>query len=96
EYALVLRIDGEIQSWGLRGGGNIRFRERQRMVTTDIYVPSTEWLGAGSKLREFLANEVTQAVLAICAKAKSQWSDFDSDRMIADVARAVSAYRATS
>lgn len=96
ECALVLRIDGEVQSLGRRGTHGIVLSERRRRVTADIYVPSTEWSGSGTNFAEFLADEVTQALSAICAKAKTRWSDFDSGRMTADVERAVSAFRASS
>lgn len=96
EYALVLRIDGEVQSWGRRGTHGIILSERWRRVTTDIYVPSTEWSGSGTNFAEFLADEVTKALSAICAKAKTKWSDFDPGRMTVDVARAIDAFRAES
>lgn len=96
ECALLLRIDGEVQSWGRRGMHDVVLSDRRRRITADIYVPSTEWSGSERNFAEFLAEEVTQTLLTICADAKAKWSDFDSSRMTLDVARAVGAFRASS
>src|SRR5690242_2188452 len=43
EFALILRIDGSVQSWGRRGVDHIRLQRKLRYAKADIYVPTTAW-----------------------------------------------------
>jgi hypothetical protein len=42
-YALVLRIDGSLDSFGKEGFSRLRLARSQRTVTVDIQVPTSVW-----------------------------------------------------
>jgi len=63
EFALVLRIDGSVQSWGKSGAENAAFRQKNTFATVDIYVPISEWSGHdAAHVRKVLVTGVIDAV----------------------------------
>jgi hypothetical protein len=93
EFALVLRIDGSVQSWKKRGVDNVRLQRKFRYATADIFVPTQIWKGKAPKvLRAFLANEVEAAIRAITERAKKLKVDIDDVKLLADVRRAISRF----
>jgi hypothetical protein len=95
EFALVLRIDGSVQSWGKRGVDNVRLQRKSQYATADVFVPADAWKNRSSSiLRSFLAKEVESAVLAITERAATAKDVIEADRLIADVKRATERFLA--
>jgi hypothetical protein len=93
EFALILRIDGSVQSWRKRGVDNIRLQRKLRYATADIFVPAKIWkVTPPSVWRGFLAKEVETAIRAITERAKRMKDDVDESRLLADVKRAVTSF----
>lgn len=90
EFALVLRIDGEVQSWGKSGVEGVALRKNNSFATADIFVPRNVWAGDSShNLRSFLADEVMNAVAKIGRCSQSKKVDLSIDRLSYDVDTAV-------
>ena len=93
EVALVLRIDGDVQSWQKSGADNFGFQKRTRLATADIYVPISEWYGHdGGYIRKFLAVEVKNAISSISNMLEQRGIKFDAANLKNDVAIAINEY----
>ncbi|HET6159115.1 MAG TPA: hypothetical protein VFE34_12265 [Dongiaceae bacterium] len=93
EFALVLRVDGSIDSWGRRGVDHVRLQRKLRYATADIYVPMSAWntreVGA---FRGFLAAEVESAIRVIGERVRKAKIAIDSERLLHDVQRATAQF----
>ena len=96
EFALVLRIDGSVQSWGKRGVDHVRIQKKSGYATADVFVPFDVWKREqGQSIRGYLAAEVRAAVRAIAARAAKGQVSLDSDRLIRDVDTATEKFLAS-
>lgn len=90
EFALVLRIDGSVQSWGKVGIDNIAFKKRKSYITADIFMPQEVWITQDVvSLRDFLGTEVKKAMLMIGEYAKKQKVSISLDVLSCDLDRAI-------
>ena len=95
EIALVLRIDGSVQSWKKRGVENVRLQRKSRYATADVFVSADVWRNQSAHvLKEYIATEVASAVRAIAERAKASKDDLDADRLLADTATAMGRFLA--
>jgi hypothetical protein len=63
ELAFILRVDGEVSTYGLSGPGNIDFDKKGQWVSVDIGITSTAWVGRkGSEISDFVANAILASV----------------------------------
>jgi hypothetical protein len=93
EFALVLRIDGSVQSWGKSGVDNVRLQRKARYATADVFVPAKIWsAGDSSTLRQFFSTGVESAIGAIADRARKEKDSVEADRLIADVKRATTKF----
>ena len=89
EFALVVRIDGSVQSWGKRGVDNVRLQRQSKYATADIFVPQDVWVEGLGPLRAFLATNIEAAIQAIVDRAEKSRDQIESDRLIRDVRKAM-------
>ncbi|WP_157835438.1 hypothetical protein [Xanthomonas sp. SHU 166] len=86
EIALVLRVDGSVQAWGLAGVHNVKFQKKRSFATADIFVPVSGWLGCSvDGFNEFIASGVVDAVEVICEMARDKRIDVDAELLKVDV-----------
>jgi len=86
EIALVLRIDGSVQSWGKSGVQNVVFSNRGKIVTADIFMPREIWSANDSlRLRDFLLSEVRNAVSLIGDIAQRRGIELSSSDLARDI-----------
>lgn len=85
EFALVLRIDGSVQSWGKCGVENVAFQKKKSFVTADIFVPVDVWsAGDVSELRTFLVDQLVQAIKRIGEEAIRKGVVVDINKFLVD------------
>jgi hypothetical protein len=90
EFAIVLRIDGSVQSWGKSGVDNIRLLQKAGYATADIFVPTGVWAERDiAGLRQFLATSVRNAVLDIAQRAQDKKVNVSLESLTSDIDRAV-------
>jgi hypothetical protein len=92
EFALVVRIDGSVQSWGKRGVDNVRLQRKARFATADIFVPHTVWREGQAPFSAYLATNVAVAIEAIVERAKKAGDSIDADRLNRDVRNVTSEF----
>jgi hypothetical protein len=94
-YALVLRIDGSLASYGEEGIARLRLQAARRCITADIQVPQAKWQSlAQTELRAYLAQQV-QAALGACVSRLSRDKHYVAEeRLRAEVQAACVEYLA--
>jgi hypothetical protein len=93
EIALVLRVDGSVQSWGRNGVGNVRLQKKTGYATADIFMPSVIWKsGSAREIREFIVAGVQTAVQTIQDKAGSANLNFEYRKLSQDLQSVTATY----
>jgi hypothetical protein len=94
EIALVLRIDGAVQSWGKQGVEGVGLQKKNSFATADIYVPRESWASAeGGAFRSFLAVAVKEAICAVVECASGKGVDLNAADLDRDVAAAALSFQ---
>lgn len=88
EFALVVRIDGSVQSWEKTGVDNVRLQRKSKYATADIYVPRSAWDAGPGPFRSFLASSIETAMEKIVGRAEKANDHVESERLLGDVKRA--------
>ena len=66
EFALVLRIGGDMQEFDFEGCERIRRNRKDRYITVDLGFPSRKWKGADDReIRKYL-REIVETGLLCC------------------------------
>ncbi|SRR6266480_2278438 len=71
EFALVLRIGGNMQDFDLEGCERIRRNRKDKYITVDLGFPSRRWKGVtDSEIRRYLADIVETGLLCCLHRLK--------------------------
>ena len=90
EFALVLRIDGSVQSWNKRGVDNVRLQKKLGYATADIFVSSEIWrTGNCDEIRNYLASEVEVAIRQIIESAERANVQIESNSLLRDLSTVI-------
>lgn len=93
EFALVLRIDGAVQSWGKSAAENATFQRKGTFATADVFVPMSAWSGRdAARIRKALAAGVVDAIEALAELSEQKKIDIAIDRLRRDVGAVVTEY----
>jgi hypothetical protein len=88
EFALILRIGGEMQEFNFEGCERIRRNRKKAYITVDLGFPSYRWKGsADSSIREYLAEAVETGLLCCIRRLEIDKSPVDSARLMGDFAK---------
>ena len=88
EFALILRVGGEMQEFNFEGCERIRRNRKQKYITVDLGFPSNRWKGVtNSSIREFLAEAVETGLLCCIRRLETDKSFVDSTRLMGDFAK---------
>jgi hypothetical protein len=89
EFALILRIGGDMQEFNLEGCERIRRNRKEKYITLDLAFPSSRWKGATDlDIRKYLAEAVETGLLCCIRRLESDKSPIDSAKLMADFAKA--------
>lgn len=85
EFALILRVGGDMQEFNFEGCERIRRSRRERYITVDLGVPSYRWKGATeSAIREYIAETVETGLLCCIRRLETDKSSVDSVKLMTD------------
>lgn len=88
EFALILRVGGDMQEFNFEGCERIRRSRKQGYITVDLGMPSYRWKGATeSGIREYLAEAVEIGLLCCIRRLEADKSSIDSTKLMADFAK---------
>lgn len=93
EFAIVLRIDGSVQSWGQSGINNIVLQKKRGYITADIFMPKEVWSAGNVRyLRKFLGDKVKSAIIEMAERVKQSKIDLSIEELRRDIDRAINKY----
>lgn len=85
EFALVLRIDGDIQQFDFEGCQRIRRSLKERYITTDLGVPFWRWKGVpAARFRAWLARTVKTGLICCIQRLERDKTPIDRNRLLTD------------
>lgn len=88
EFALILRIGGEMQEFNFEGCERIRRNRKEGYITVDLGFPSHRWKGStDSSIREYLAEAVETGLLCCIRRLEMDKSPVDSAGLMGDFAK---------
>ena len=88
-FALVLRIDGCIKTYGCEGVDRIRRRKQDKYITADICIPEKRWKRvSAAEFSRYLSSAVKSA-LEVCGNyLRRHKVDVDVERLLLDYGEA--------
>jgi hypothetical protein len=89
EFALILRIGGEMQEFDFEGCDRVRRNRKEKYITVDLGFPSFRWKGvADSRFCESVAEAVETGLLCCIRRLERDKSQIDSAKLMADYQKA--------
>jgi hypothetical protein len=89
EFALVLRIGGEMQEFDFEGCERIRRSRREKYITVDIGFPSYRWKGISDEaILGYLAEAVETGLLCCLRRLEKDKTPVDGQKLINDFQQA--------
>lgn len=87
EFALVLRIGGNLNDFDFEGCERIRRNRKQKYITVDVGFPSRRWKRATDlEIRRFLVEAVETGLLCCVQRLEKDRTAVDGSRLLADYA----------
>jgi hypothetical protein len=85
EFALVLRVGGNMQEFDFEGCERIRRNRKDRYITVDLGFPSRKWRGVShSEIRRYLAETVETGILCCLHRLKKDKVKVQNVRLMND------------
>jgi hypothetical protein len=89
EFALVLRIGGDMQEFDFEGCERIRRNRKDKYITVDLGFPSRKWKGADDReIRKYLSEIVETGLLCCLHRLKKDKVRVDQTSLIRDFTKA--------
>jgi hypothetical protein len=85
EFALILRIGGEMQEFNFEGCERLRRNRKDKYITVDLGFPSYRWRGiSDAGIRQYLAEAVETGLLCCIRRLEKDKTPVDSQKLMAD------------
>ena len=89
EFALVLRIGGNMQDFDFEGCERIRRNRKDKYITVDLGFPSRRWKGVtDTEIRSYLAEVVETGLLCCLHRLKKDKVKVHESSLMSDFAKA--------
>ena len=89
EFALVLRIGGNMQEFAFEGCERIRRGKKEKYITVDLGFPSYKWKDATDRsIREYLAEAIETGLLCCLRRLEKDRVEIDATRLLSDFGEA--------
>lgn len=89
EFALILRTDGDVQTFGFEGCKNVRRSRRERYITVDLGVPEHRWKSvSASEFRSYLWELTETGILCCVDRLRRDKEQIDFESLRADLGTA--------
>jgi len=93
EFALVLRIDGSLQTYGDEGVHRLRFMKQHRYISADIQIPAHVWqTKSEGELKSYIAHQTEVAIMASAERLKRAGSTVNDVELLREVRAALVEY----
>jgi hypothetical protein len=88
EFALILRVGGEMQEFDFEGCERIRRNKGERYITLDLGFPSYRWKSAtDAEIRGYLVEVVETGLLCFIRRLEKDKAQIDSAKLMSDFAK---------
>lgn len=85
EFALILRVGGEMQEFNFEGCERIRRNKREKYITLDLGFPSRKWKGATDvEIRRYILEAVETGLLCFIRRLEKDKTYIDSAKLVND------------
>jgi len=85
EFALILRIGGEMSEFNFTGCENIRRNRKGAYITADLGFPSSEWRGKSDEhIRRYLVHAVAIGLNSCLQRLRRDGVAVDGDQLLLD------------
>jgi hypothetical protein len=92
-FALVLRINGSIDSFGLESIECLRRSRKKRYITIDIVISEERWKTLETlELKKYLAAQIRESLVVCAARLRKDGEKINEDQLLADVDCAISEF----
>jgi hypothetical protein len=89
EFALILRVGGEMQEFNFEGCERIRRNRVEKYITVDLGFPSSRWKGVtDASIRKYIAEAIETGLLCCIRRLEKDKSSIDPDQLMADFEKA--------
>jgi len=98
EFALLLRVPGEIGRWDwfVEGCSRLRRNQKDRYISIDIGIPPDRWQNIPAQaLREYIAHCIREAFSRFVARLRKDKSPIDDAALMRDLSEAMKNYLGT-
>lgn len=96
-YALVLRVDGSLATYGVAGNARLRFAKARRYIKVDIHVPEHVWRPmTEAQTRSYLASAVKAALKACTERLCQERVAVNESALLREVDGAIADYLSSS
>lgn len=93
QYAIVLRVDGSLATFGDEGLARLRFAKAQRYISIDVQITETAWRSRDAQqLKIYIANQVKAAIKACVARLRKDKHPVSEALLEAEVDAAITEY----
>jgi hypothetical protein len=96
EFALILRVGGEMQEFDFEGCERIRRNKKDRYITLDLGFPSYRWKGAtDDEIRRYILEAVERGLLCFVKRLQKDKTQVDSAKLVSDFGNVKKLFLAT-
>ena len=96
-YALVLRVDGSLATYGEEGNARLRFAKVGRYITVDIQIPEHVWRPmTEAQTKSYLAGAVKSALKACTGRLARDKVAVNEAALLREVDAAIADYLSSS
>jgi hypothetical protein len=87
EFALVMRIGGNLQEFDFEGCEHVRRNRKAKYITVDLGFPSRRWRGIGDDdIRKYIAEIVETGLLCCLDRLQKDKTQVESSKLMRDFA----------
>ncbi len=85
EFALILRVGGEMQEFDFEGCERIRRNRKKRYITLDLGLPLCRWKGApDAEIRKYIVEAVETGLLCFIGRLEKDKTQINSSGLMND------------
>lgn len=96
-YALVLRVDGSLATYGEEGNARVRFAKVGRYITVDVQIPEHVWRPmTEAQTKSYLAGAVKSALKSCTARLSRDKVAVNEAALLREVDAAIAEYLSSS
>jgi hypothetical protein len=94
ELTFILRVDGQVQTFGGSGVENLKFDRKRQWVSVDIVISAADWVGRDtSDVSNFIANAIVASVDLMRERGGRRLEQVDWDALRLELGAFSAAYK---